>query len=138
MPDARGDGLVEEDLTKSIIGAFFYVYNQLGYGFLESIYSNAMAKVLARKGHLVEREVPIVIYLEGEAIGLQRIDMIVDGKVIVENKSTHDLAVASHRQLKSYVTGSEIQVGLLLHFGPKPEFHRVVATRSPRRGIDSP
>ena len=66
MPDPRREKLVEEKLTESIIGSFFYVYNQLGYGFLESIYSNAMAKILTRKGHLVEREVPIVIYLEGE------------------------------------------------------------------------
>ena len=76
-----------------------------------------------------------MIYFEGATLGLQRVDMLVDGKVIVENKSTFRLSPADHRQLTSYVTGSDIQVGILLHFGPKPDFYRVVSTRSPRRGL---
>jgi GxxExxY protein len=128
--------LIEKELTASIIGAFYHVYNQLGYGFLEKIYSEALARTLIRRGHKVEREVRVVIYFEGESVGLQRVDMIVDDRVIVENKSTYLLSEADHRQLTSYVTASEIQVGLLLHFGPKPEFYRFVSTRSPRREPD--
>jgi GxxExxY protein len=123
--------LVEKELTGSIIGAFFYVYNQLGFGFLEKIYSEALARTLRKRGHVVEREVLIPIYFEEEVVGLQRVDMLVDSKVIVENKSTYLLSDADHRQLTSYLSGSEIQVGLLLHFGPKPDFYRVVCTRSP-------
>jgi GxxExxY protein len=124
--------LVEKELTSSIIGAFYYVYNQLGFGFLEKIYSEGLARTLRKRGHKVEREVFIPIYLDGEVVGLQRIDMLVDSKCIVENKSTYMLGDSDHRQLRSYLSGSEIQVGLLLHFGPKPDFYRIVCTRSPR------
>jgi GxxExxY protein len=132
----RQTDLVEKELTGSIIGAFYYVYNQLGYGFLEKIYAEAMTRTLRKRGHVVEREVRIPIYLEQEQVGLQRIDMLVDSRVIVENKSTYLLSEADHRQLTSYLTASEIQVGLLLHFGPKPEFYRSVC-RCPR-GPDRP
>lgn len=128
--------LIEGALSESVIAAFYRVYNQLDYGFLESIYARALTRVLEQKGHVVEREVGIVVYFEGEAIGLQRVDMIVDGKLIFEIKSCHDLSKASHRQLLNYLRASEMQVGLLLHFGPRPEFHRLVHTRSPRRAPD--
>jgi GxxExxY protein len=124
--------LIEKELTGSIIGAFYYVYNQLGYGFLEKIYAEALARKLMKSGHRVQREVWLPIYCDYEQVGLQRIDMLVEGKVIVENKSTYHLSEADHRQLLSYLTASEVQVGLLLHFGPKPDFYRVVCTRSPR------
>ena len=124
--------LVEKELTGSIISGFYYVYNQLGYGFLEKIYSEALARTLRKLGHSVQREVRIPIYFDGEVIGLQRIDMLVDAKVIVENKSTFLLSDADHRQLTSYLTSSDIQVGLLFHFGPEPKFYRAVCTRSPR------
>jgi GxxExxY protein len=125
--------LVEKELTGSIIGAFYYVYNQLGYGFLEKIYCEALARTLAKRGHNVEREVRIPIYFEGQIVGLQRVDMLVDSRVIVENKSTYMLSDADHRQLTSYLSASEMQAGLLLHFGPKADFYRIVCTRSPKR-----
>jgi GxxExxY protein len=125
--------LVEKELTGSIIGAFYHVYNQLGYGFLEKIYSKALTRALRKRGHKVEREVLIPIYCDGDVVGLQRIDMLVDSKVVVENKSTYMLSDADHRQLTSYLSGSELQVGLLLHFGPKADFYRIVCTRSPKR-----
>ena len=123
--------LVEESLTKSIIGAFYDIYNQLDYGFLEAIYVEALHRELIRRGHAVEREIGIRIYCKGEVVGLQRIDLLVGGKVIVEVKSTHDLAKVAHRQLLAYLRGSDLEVGLLLHFGPKPEFFRVIASRKP-------
>lgn len=123
--------LVEETLTKSIIGAFYEVYNQLDFGFLESIYVEALARELTRRGHAVEREVAIRVYYKGEVVGLQRVDMLVDKRVIVETKSTHELAKVSHRQLLAYLRGSDLEVGLLLHFGPKPEFFRTISTRKP-------
>jgi GxxExxY protein len=125
--------LVEGGLTKSIIGAFYDIYNQLDYGFLESIYVEALSRELIRRGHLVEREVGIRVYCKGEVVGLQRIDLLVDTKVIVEVKSTHDLARTAHRQLLAYLRGSDLEVGLLLHFGPKPEFFRVISSRKPQK-----
>ncbi|HET9424592.1 MAG TPA: GxxExxY protein [Gemmatimonadaceae bacterium] len=132
MRNAPKRDLLHADLTRSVIGAFYRVYNRLDYGFLESIYAEALSRVLLKSGHEVRREVGIVVYFEGEAIGLQRVDMIVDGLLIVEIKSSHDVSKSSHRQLMSYLRGSEMEVGLLLHFGPRPDFYRVVNTRSPR------
>jgi GxxExxY protein len=97
----RKVGLVEEELTGAIIKAFYHVYNALGYGFLESIYTEGMARTLTKWGFDVQREVRIVIYLDGEAIGLQKVDRVVNGRVIVENKSTFRLSQADHRQLTS-------------------------------------
>ena len=125
--------LLHADLTESILNAFYHVYNRLDYGFLESIYAESLSRTLVKRGHVVERQVPIVVYFEGEAVGLQRVDMIVDGAVILEIKSTHDLSLSAHRQIASYLRASEMNVGLLLHFGPRPRFHRFVDSRSPRR-----
>jgi GxxExxY protein len=125
--------LVEGPLTKSIIGAFFDIYNQLDYGFMEAIYAEALARELQRRGHWAEREVRVPVYCKYEIVGVQRIDMLVDKRVIIEIKSTYDLSRTSHRQLLAYLRGSNLQVGLLLHFGPRPEFYRIIATRSPKR-----
>jgi GxxExxY protein len=130
----RRTDLIEQEVTESIIGGFYYVYNQLGYGFFEKIYAEALSRKLRKLGHLVQREVRVPIYCDCEQVGLQKLDILVDSKVIVEIKSSFQLCDADHRQLRSYVTASEIQVGLRLHFGPKPEFHRMVSTRSPRGG----
>ena len=125
--------LIEPELTGSIIGACYHVYNQLGYGFLEKIYAEALTRTLRRRGHMVEQEVRIPIYCDEGQVGLQKIDMVVDRKAVVENKSTYQLSDADHRQLRSYLTASEFQVGLLLHFGPEADFYRIVCTRSPKR-----
>ena len=130
--------LIEADLTKSVIGAFFDVYNQLDYGFLEAIYAESLARELVRRGHRVDREVRIVVYFKGDPVGVQRVDMIVDERLLVEIKSCHDLSKASHRQVLSYLRGSALQVGLLLHFGPKPEFYRMVSSRPPNRVLSPP
>lgn len=116
--------LVHGALTQSIIGAFYYVFNYLGAGFLESVYGSALTKVLRARGHRVEREAPVKVWFEGEVIALQRMDMVVDGKVIVEIKSGDRLSTAARIQLGNYLTATGIEVGLLLHFGPRPMFLR--------------
>src|SRR3954471_595343 len=100
--------LVEGELTKSIIGAFYDTYNQLDYGFLEAIYVEALGRELVRRGHVVEREIAVRVYCKGEVVGLQRVDMLVEGKFVVEVKSTHDLARTSHRQLLAYLRGTNL------------------------------
>src|SRR5262249_13050843 len=104
--------LPEEELTREIIGAFFYVYNTLRYGFLESVYANAIAKVLRRTGHQVAREVRVPVCFENQIIGHHRLDMIVNGKVVVEIKATERLADIADRQLRSYLTATKLEVGL--------------------------
>ena len=124
--------LIEEPLTHSVIGAFFEVYNRLGYGFLESVYVSALEHVLAARGHRVAREVSIQISYKGHVLGIQRIDMIVDEQLVVETKSTQELHRAAPRQVYSYLHASHLRVGLLLHFGPEPRFYRFVSLEGAR------
>ncbi|MDB4916976.1 MAG: GxxExxY protein [Gemmatimonadetes bacterium] len=131
----RMDGLLYEDLTRSIIGAFFEVYNELGHGFLESVYTAALEIVLRERGHHVSREVRVMVHFRGIPIARQRMDMVVDDKVIVENKATRLLALADFQQILSYVTSTKLEVGLLLHYGPEPKFHRTI--RSNRGAVKS-
>jgi GxxExxY protein len=121
----RGN-LFEERLTRSVIGAFFDVYNTLGFGFLEHIYVMALERELLARKHHVAREVAVGVFYNGDLLGQQRLDMIVDGKLVVETKSTYDLHKAANRQLYNYLRSTNLEVGLLLHFGPTPQFHRVI------------
>ena len=124
------DCLLEETLTHSVIGAFFEVYNTLGFGFLEQIYVRSLTSELRKRGHTVAREVHVPVRYKGELVGFQRIDMIVDGKVIVETKSTYELHKAAPRQLFNYLRATDARVGLLLHFGPKPKFQRMISRQT--------
>src|SRR5260221_10350292 len=116
--------LLHERLTASIIGAFYEVYNTLGFGFLEQVYVRALERELVARGHDVEREVAVQVVYKGESLGTQRIDMIVDRKVIIETKSTLELHKAARRQVYNYLLATNLDVGLLLHFGPKACFYR--------------
>lgn len=118
--------IIDEELSRSVIGAFFEVYNALGFGFLEQIYIRSMERELLDRGHRVAREVAIHVTYKGERVGTQRLDMIVDSKVVVEVKSSYQLHPAALRQVYSYLRGSNLEVGLLLHFGPEPKFYRQI------------
>lgn len=118
--------LVAEELTRSIIGAFYEVYNILGFGFLEHIYKAALEKELIRRGHRVEREARVVVKYKGEPIAVQIVDMIVDSTVVVEVKSSLELRAGARQQLHNYLRATDLEVGLLLHFGLEPKFHRIV------------
>lgn len=111
--------LVEEELTYSVIGAAFEVYNTLGYGFLEHVYVKALERELRDRGHAVSREYAAMIFYKGEELTSQRLDMVVDQKLIVEAKATERLAHEAPRQLFNYLRATSFEVGLLLHFGPK-------------------
>ena len=126
----RRGGLIEEELTRSVIGAFFDVYNTLGYGFLEHVYNMALERELLARGHRVGREVSVNIYYKGTILTSQRLDFIVDEKLTVESKSTEILPAKAKRQLYNYLRATNLAVGLLLHFGPEPKFHRVVSPRT--------
>ena len=123
MAETRRE-LVHESVTRSIIGAFYYVFNYLGFGFLESVYAAALTKVLRARGHVVEREVPVDVWFEAEIIARQRIDMLVDKKVVVELKAGDRLTTAARLKLANYLVATRLEVGLVLYFGPKPMFLR--------------
>lgn len=127
MKIANG-GLLEEELTSSIIGAFYEVYRTLGYGFLEHVHVLGLERELIARGHTVSREYAAMVYYKGVELTSQRLDLVVDGKVVVEVKSTEKLGTAAPRQLFSYLHATKFEVGLLLHFGPEPRFFRSVSS----------
>lgn len=116
--------LAEARLTHSIIGTFYEVYRTLGFGFLEHVYVLAMERELMARGHRVSREVGVRVMYKGEELCTQRLDMVVDDRVVVEIKSTFHLHPAADRQLYSYLRASNLEVGLLLHFGRQAKFYR--------------
>ena len=118
--------LYEEGLTHSVIGAFFEVYNTLGFGFLEHVYIKAMERELLARGHQVAREVCVRVMYKGDELATQRIDMIVDEKLVVETKASSKLHESAPRQLYNYLRATNLEVGLLLHFGIKASFHREI------------
>lgn len=129
------DGLIEGELSRSVIGAFFEVYNEMGYGFLEHLHAKGMQVELLSRGHNVTREVSVPVYFKGWTLGDQRIDMIVDDKLIIEIKSTYNLPKTANRQLYNYLRCTDLEVGLLLHFGPKAFFHRQVLSNEKKRRL---
>ena len=120
--------LLERETTGHVIGAFFDVYNKLGFGFLELVYMQALERELVARGRRVRREVLISVFYDGELLATQRVDMIVDDTVLVESKSSAVLPTTAKRQLLNYLRATSLRVGVLLHFGPEPRFYRMVHT----------
>ena len=115
----------EEELTGKIIGCAMKVHRTLGNGFLESVYQNALAHELKKTGLGVECEVPLRVLYDGVIIGEFAADMLVDGKVVVENKAVQKLCAAHEVQLVNYLAATGTDIGLLLNFGsPELEFKR--------------
>jgi GxxExxY protein len=115
----------EEKLCYSVIGAFFEVHNFLGFGFLEHHYVKALDWELRERGHEVEREVGIAVRYKHLDLGHLRLDMVIDGRLVVEAKATAILPGYATRQVFNYLRASNLELGLLFHFGPKPIFHRI-------------
>jgi GxxExxY protein len=125
MPESAGR-LLAAETTGAIIGSFLDVRRTLGVGFRERIYALAMERDLRAKGHRVDREVPVVVYFRGQPLASQRIDMIVDETVVVETKAGADFHLEGQPQVLSYLAATTLEVGLLLHFGRKPRYHRFI------------
>jgi GxxExxY protein len=122
----RAQSIIEKELSYSIVGAGFEVYNELGYGFPETVYSRALEIVLRSKGFLVEREVHFKVPFRGHIVGQGRMDMLVEKRVIVENKATERLPETTHQQSRSYLTATKLPLAIILHFGPKFRSYRVL------------
>jgi GxxExxY protein len=113
------------DITDKILHAFFkVVYPQLGYGFLEKVYENALALTLRQMGLKAEQQARIQVYFANEIIGEYFADILVEDRVIVELKAAQSLNLEHEAQLLNYLRATPYEVGLLLNFGPKPEFRR--------------
>ena len=128
-----GLALVHGDLSREIIGAFYDVYNELGFGFSETLYQRAMPVALAGRGVQCEQELPLVVRFHGEVVGNYRADLVVEGKVIVECKVADRILPAHETQLLNYLKAAGIHVGIVLNFGPRPTFRRLLLL-SPKEG----
>jgi len=127
----RDTDLIAKKLTESVIGAFYEVYNNLGYGFLEHVHAKGLERELRTRGHKVARETNVRVLYKGKHLCTQRIDMLVDDTLIIEIKSSETLPAPAMSQLRNYLKATNVEVGLLLHFGPKPRFYRQVMSNSP-------
>jgi GxxExxY protein len=116
---------MHEQTNREIIGVLFDVYNELGYGFLESVYREAMTIALQYQGLQVEREFPLTARFRGQLIGNFKADLVVRGSVIVDLKAVRSLEPAHEAQILNYLRASVLEVGLLLNFGPKPQVRRL-------------
>jgi len=105
---------------------FYDVYNELGHGFLESVYEQALAVAFLEAGLKVERQVAVPVWFRGKSVGDFRADMVVEGKVLIELKAARTIESAHEKQLLNYLRATEIEVGLLLNFGAKAQFRRLV------------
>lgn len=112
------------DVTNAIISAFYTVYNTLGYGFLEKVYENALIIELAKRGIAASPQHPITVFYEGSIVGEYVADILVAGSVIIEIKAVKALLPEHEAQLLNYLKATDIEVGLLLNFGPSPQVTR--------------
>jgi len=118
--------LKHSSITDAIIGASYEVYNELGHGFLESVYREALAFVLAKRGLSVEREKTVTVKFRNTTVGVFRTDLLVDNAVIVELKCARSLDPVHEAQLLNYLKATQFEVGLLLNFGTRPQFRRML------------
>lgn len=123
------------ELTRRIIVTFFAVYNELGPGFLESVYRIALSRALAEHGVRTDREVPIDVFFRHAVIGRFYADLVVENRVIVEVKAVRCLAREHQTQLLHYLRGTAMELGLLLNFGPRPQFRRMIYSNERKRGM---
>ena len=120
------EDLLHKELTDKIISCYYRVYNDLGYGFLERVYQNAMYFALMDEALQCETEKSIKVYHNGRVVGDFRADLLVENKVLLELKASEELNTANEKQLINYLKATEIEVGLLLNFGKQPQFKRKV------------
>ena len=120
--------MLHENITKKIIEAYYIVYNKLGYGFLERVYQKALLIELRKRGLNCKEEYPIKVYYDDVLVGEYRADILVDDCVIIENKAQPVLIEENEFQLINYLKATNIEIGLLLNYGKKPEFKRKIFT----------
>ena len=118
--------MLYQPVTEMIIGAYYKVYNSLGFGFLEKVYENAMVIELVEHGFLIGQQQSITVFYKGTVVGDYVADIVVNDKIIIEMKAAECLREEHAAQLMNYLKATYIEVGLLFNFGRKPEFRRVI------------
>ena len=132
--DTDKHGFKHKDITDKIIRVFYEVYNELGHGFLESVYERSLEIALNSLGLKVCRQIHVPVWFRGKPVGDFTADMLIEGCVLLELKAARALDSSHQAQLLNYLRATEIEVGLLLNFGLKPEFKRLIFD-NPRKAI---
>lgn len=114
------------DVTERIIAAVYQVYNTLGWGFLEKVYEHALVIELRKRGVRADPQARIDVFYDGFLVGEYYADVLVEGCVVVELKAADGIAPEHEAQLLNYLKATDIDVGLLLNFGPKPQLRRKI------------
>jgi GxxExxY protein len=133
-------GLKHADLTEKLIGIFFSVYNELGHGFLESVYEQAFSVALAENDIFFQRQIAVPVWFHKQQIGEFRADLLVDRRVLIELKTGRAIDPGWEKQLLNYLRATQIEVGLLFNFGPSAQFRRYVfenEKKNPRNQCES-
>lgn len=120
--------IIQVELVDIILHHFYRIYNELGYGFLEKVYKNALYFALIDEGIKCEAEKPIQVHFDGRVVGEYRADILVENRLILELKACEDLNPAHEYQLINYLKATQIEVGYLLNFGKKPKYCRKIYT----------
>ena len=125
--------MLHQQITGKILRAFYSVYNDLGYGFLEKVYENALVSELRKMGLNVVQQKPIKVYYDNVLVGEYFADIIVENAVSIELKAVEVLHESHSNQLINYLKATEIEVGLLLNFGEEPQFVRKIFTNDRKK-----
>jgi len=131
------DMLLHRETTDRILKSFYEVFNELGDGFLESVYENALFLALKDSGLKVERQKDIPVLFRGANVGDFKADIIVEDRIIIELKAIQHLDKIHEAQVINYLKATGIEIGLLINFGPRPEFKRIIFNkeRNPRKSV---
>jgi GxxExxY protein len=136
--NTAASGLKHGDLTEKIIGIFYDVHNELGHGFLESTYAEALLLALEEAGLAAAREVPVPVWFRSRKVSQYYADMIVGGVVLLELKAARTLEHAHEAQLLHYLRATEVEVGILLNFGLHPQFRRLLFDNERKKIRENP
>jgi GxxExxY protein len=124
---------MHEALTNQVLGIFYKVYNELGHGFLESVYENALAVSFREAGLKIESQVPVPVWFHGEQIGDFRADVIVEKILLLELKAARRIEASHEAQVLNYLKATDVELALLLNFGVRPEFRRLLFDNERKR-----
>ncbi|WP_264520218.1 GxxExxY protein [Flavobacterium sp. N1994] len=129
------NSLLHKKISDAVLKAYYDVYNQLGYGFLEKVYQNAMYLELKSLGYTVEAQKQIKVYFKNQLVGEYYADIVIEEKIIIEIKACELLMSVHIAQLMNYLKATEVEVGLLLNFGEEPEFKRIIYTNDRKKNL---
>jgi GxxExxY protein len=127
--DRRSPELVERKLSHTIIGCAFEVHREFGYGFSEMVYTRSLAVALLERGIQVQREFPITVVFRGVEVGFHRLDLLVETRVVIEVKTMERLPDLARKQVRKYLLAGRKELGILINFGPRLDFHRILGPR---------